>query len=136
MTITDAELKRAESRMTKVVRDTPCAIEAHFDVDRSRVVVSLESGVELSFSPHLAQGLENAKPEDMDVIEVSPTGLGLHFPKLDADLYIPALLSGFMGSKVWMAAQMGRIGGTVKTEAKAISSRENGKLGGRPRKAA
>jgi len=58
-------------------------------------------------------------------IEISPSGLGLHFPKLDADLYLPALLEGFMSSKEWMA-----------TPAKTAASRANGKLGGRPRKAA
>jgi hypothetical protein len=30
--------------------------------------------------------LEAAKPADLDVIEISPSGLGLHFSKLDADL--------------------------------------------------
>ena len=26
----------------------------------------------------------------LDVIEISPAGLGMHFPKLDAELYLPA----------------------------------------------
>lgn len=32
------------------------------------------------------------------------------------------------------AAVLGKLGGSVKSDTKAISSRENGKLGGRPRK--
>lgn len=136
MAITEADLKAAETRMKKAINNVPCAVEAHYDSRALRVVVSLDTGLELAFPPHLAQGLEMATPEDLDVIEITPTGLGLHFPKLDADLYIPALLDGFLGSKSWMAGAMGRVGGAVRTEAKAISSRENGKLGGRPRKVA
>lgn len=37
--------------------------------------------------------------------QISPSGLGVHFPRLDADLYIPALLEGFLGSRRWIAAQ-------------------------------
>jgi hypothetical protein len=53
---------------------------------------------------------------------------------LDADIYLRALLEGFLGSRRWMAAQMGKAGGRVSTKAKAAASRRNGKLGGRPRK--
>lgn len=52
----------------------------------------------------------------------------------DADLYLPARLEGLLGSKRWMAAQMGKAGGKVSTKAKAAASRRNGKLGGRPSK--
>jgi hypothetical protein len=44
-------------------------------------------------------------------VEFSPSGLGLHFPKLDADLYLPALLEGFLGSRRCMASAMGKAGG-------------------------
>lgn len=70
------------------------------------------------------------------IIEISPGGLGLHFPMLDADLYLPALLEGIFGSRKWMAGMMGRSGGLTKSPAKAAASRENGKIGGRPRKPA
>jgi hypothetical protein len=53
---------------------------------------------------------------------------------LDADIYLPALLEGFLGSRRWMAAQMRKAGGKASTKAKAAASRRNGKLGGRPRK--
>lgn len=62
-------------------------------------------------------------------------GLGIHFPRLDADLCLPALLEGFLGSRCWIAAEMGKAGGKATTEAKAIAARENGRLGGRPKKA-
>jgi hypothetical protein len=60
--------------------------------------------------------------------------LGLHFPTLDADLYLPSLLEGFLGSRRWMAAQLGKAGGSVTSSAKTAAARANGKRGGRPRK--
>jgi hypothetical protein len=99
------------------------------------VVVELSSGYEVAFPPRRAQGLEKAKPSDLDVIEISPSGFGLHFPKLDADLWLPALLDGVFGSRKWIAARLGARGGKVKSKAKARAARANGKLGGRPRKA-
>jgi hypothetical protein len=100
------------------------------------VVVSLNSGLELAFPPHIAQGLEKAGPADLSEIELSPSGFGIHFPKLDAHLYLPALLQGVFGSKAWMAAQLGAAGGRARSFAKTAAARANGKRGGRPRKVA
>jgi len=47
-----------------------------------------------------------ARPAQLAGIEISPSGLGLHFPQLDANLYLPALLEGFLGSRQWMASAM------------------------------
>jgi len=123
--------KRAERRRTS----EPTAVEAHYDPDRSRIVIKLSTGDKVVFPPQRAQGLEGAKPSDLDVIEISPSGFGLHFPKLDADLWLPALLEGVFGSRKWIAARLGARGGRVKSKAKAKAARANGKLGGRPRKA-
>jgi hypothetical protein len=61
-------------------------------------------------------------------------GLGIRFPRLDADLYVPALLERVLGSKSWMAARLGAAGGQVRGGAKAAASRDNGRRGGTPRK--
>ena len=100
----------------------------------AQIIIVFDSGIELRFSPKQAQGLEQARPADLADIEITPSGLGIHFPRLDADLYLPALLEGFLGSRHWMAAQMGKKGGTVSTKQKAAAARENGKKGGRPKK--
>lgn len=113
----------------------PRATSAHYDRRRGRVVISLDSKLDVSFSPRDAQGLENAKPSQLHDIEISPSGFGIHFPRLDADLYLPGLLEGFLGSRKWMAARMGQAGGKSRSKAKKAASRENGSLGGRPRRA-
>lgn len=127
----DAANKRAASRLTK----TPTAVAARYDHGVGRLVVDLSSGLSISFNPRDAQGLENAKPEQLQEIEISPSGLGLHFPSIDADLYLPSLLEGFLGSRRWMASQMGKAGGKSTSAAKTAAVRANGKRGGRPKKA-
>ena len=114
----------------------PRAVAARYDRRLSRIVVSLNNGIELAFPPRFAEGLDRAAPAELAVIELSPTGLGLHWPKLDADLDLPALLEGAFGSPKWMAILMGRRGGLKRTNAKVAASRVNGGRGGRPRKAA
>jgi hypothetical protein len=112
----------------------PRAVAVRYDRRRSRIVVDLSNGLELAFPPHLAEGLDKASPAELSRIDISPTGLGLHWPKLDADLYLPGLLNGVFGWPRWMASIMGQLGGRARTEAKAAAARANGARGGRPRK--
>jgi hypothetical protein len=126
----------ANRRTKHLHASVPRAIAAHYDRESDRIVIQLSSKLNISFSPHDAEGLENAKPSELEEIEITPSGFGIHFPKLDADLYVPALLEGFLGSKRWMASRLGQIGGKSRSAAKKAASRANGRLGGRPKKAA
>lgn len=134
MAIHNDEYAAANKRAADRQRKTPIATAVRYDRRIGRIVIDLSSGIEVAFRPHDAQGLERSKPDDLAEIEISPSGLGIHFPKLDADLYLPALLEGFLGSRQWMASEMGKRGGKAATDAKAAAARENGRLGGRPRK--
>ncbi len=129
------EAKRANVRASRLRDAGPTAVSATYDRRSDRVVVRLSSGLDVGFSPHDTQGLETVKPAQLDPIEISPSGLGLHFPKVDADLYLPALLEGVFGSRRWTAARSLREGRNP-TAAKSTLSRRNGGLGGRPRKTA
>ena len=131
--LTAEEFAAAKARGEARMRG-PRAESAHYDADRDRVILRLTTGVELGFAPRDVEGLQHASVDDLKVIEVEAFGLGIHFPKFDADLYVPALLEGVLGSKRWMAAQLGAAGGRARSAAKAGASRENGKRGGRPRK--
>lgn len=135
MALTDDEFERANTRAQARKAKHPAAVSAHFDKARGKVVVILANDVEFAFPPSAAQGLENATPAQLRDIEISAAGTGLHFPKLDADLYVPGLLEGVMGSRKWAAARLGAKGGSARSPDKRAASRENGKLGGRPRKA-
>jgi|SRR5579863_4477105 len=114
----------------------PRAIRVYYDRSSQKLVVDLSSKLTLSFSPQDVQGLEQATPSQLEEVEISPSGFGIHFPRVDADLYVQGLLEGFLGSKKWMASRLGQLGGQARSRAKKASSRANGKLGGRPSKAA
>ncbi|AJY38107.1 MULTISPECIES: DUF2442 domain-containing protein [Burkholderia] len=135
MAVTDREFEQAQARM-HALREHGYAVAARYDRRSARVVVKLNTGVQIAFPAALAEGLSGATPEDLALIEISPAGLGLHWPRLDADIYVPALLQGVFGSKNWMARELGMAGGRARSAAKANAARENGRKGGRPRKAA
>ena len=132
MAVTEAEFEEAQAQ-ARVERDARHVHAARFDRRRRRVIVRLNTGLELSFPAALAEGLAGASPDELAEIEISPTGLGLHWPRLDADLYVPTLLQGVFGSRSWMAVRMGAAGGKSRSSAKAAAARENGRKGGRPR---
>lgn len=136
MEISEQQFKNANARGKALRASLPSVVKARYDRRSARVVMWLTSGLQVAFLPGDVQGLENAGPDELSRIEISPSGLGLHFPDLDADLYVPALLNGFFGSQRWMSQQSGRLGGQAATPAKQEAARKNGGLGGRPRKVA
>ena len=107
MVVSKSEFERAEARAF-TERDAGHVRSARYDRRRQRVVAQFNTGVEVAFPTALAEGLAGASTEDLAKIEVSPTGLSLHWPRLNADLYVPALLSGVSGSKSWMASHRRR----------------------------
>lgn len=135
MAVTDHDFDKAEQRMAALLQ-AGHAVKARYDRRTERVVVGLSNGVQIAFPVNLAEGLADASADDLNQIEITPTGLGLHWPKLDADVYVPALMQGVFGSKKWMAAELGAAGGRANTAAKAAAARENGRKGGRPRRSA
>lgn len=131
----NGDFATANQRARELQASTPKVISARYDRQRRRIVIKLRPDLELSLAPKDAEGLEKAKPSQLEDIEISPSGFGLHFPKLDADLYVPGLLEGLLGSRKWMAARLGQAGGRSRSHAKQAASKANGRLGGRPKKA-
>ena len=123
--------EQANQRAKELEAHIPHAISAYFDKKSRRMVIELSSKLIVSFSPRDVEGIEHATPSQLNEIEISPSGFGIHFPAVDADLYVPALLEGFLGSKTWMASRLGQFGGQSRSKAKQTASRANGKLGGR-----
>lgn len=98
--------------------------------------MDLNTGVTIMVPVHLIEELSNAPADDLAEIEITPTGLALHWPRLAADVYVPGLMQGIYGTRRWMAAQLRAAGGSATSPAKAAAARENGPKAGRPRKQA
>lgn len=130
----DLEYKRAVRAAKESNAAEPRAVAARYDRKANRIVVDLRNGASFMFPPEKAQGLAGASAADLAKVVVTPSGSGLRWPTLDADLSLPALMLGIFGSKSWMA-EVGRRGGRVTSEAKAATARANGRKGGRPKKA-
>src|SRR6516165_1855316 len=111
---TAEEFAKAKARGEARMRG-PRAESAHYDAGRNRIIVRLTTGVELGFAPGSVEGLERASVADLKAIEVQAFGLGIHFPKLDANLYVPAPLEGVLGSKRWLAERLGAAGGRTRS---------------------
>jgi hypothetical protein len=109
------------------------AVGADYDPRTHSIVLSFENRCTFTFPVEFAQGLSTADQTELSNIEITPSGLGLHWPGLDVDLYVPSLVNGIFGSSNWMKT-IGQRGGRASSERKAASARANGKKGGRPAK--
>ncbi len=131
--IDEATFNRASEQGRRLRARGPLATAARYEA--GRVHVELDNGCAFEFPVAQAEGLGNASAADLCQIEIEGAGLGLHWPALDADLYVPSLVKGVLGTKKWMA-EIGAAGGKAASRAKSEAARSNGRLGGRPRKSA
>lgn len=128
------EFLEATRRGKEMQATNPMAVAACYNRKAKRVVISLSTKVEIMFNPSDVQGLQNARPSQLEEIEITSSGFGLYFPELDEGINVLTLLEGTMGSRKWMAARLGAAGGSTRSKPKAAAARANGTLGGRPRK--
>jgi hypothetical protein len=136
MVLTDAQIEAAEARGRELMEREPRAVAARFDRETGRVELTLANGCAYAFPAHLVQDLQGAAEEDLANVEVDGVGFNLHWPALDVDLYVPALVAGIFGTRAWMTRELARRAGLAKSPAKAEAARRNGARGGRPRKSA
>lgn len=132
--LTDSGFEAGEARGREMVKSEPRAVAARYDRETGRVAVELANGCTYIFPAQLAQELQGADDEALSVVAVDGAGFNLHWPAIDADLYVPALVAGVFGTRDWMAKEWARRAGRAATPAKAAASRTNGAKGGRPRK--
>lgn len=132
----EAQLDAAEARGRELMDTAPRAAEARYDRATGKVTIDLTNGCAYAFPAQLVQDLNGATDDQLVGIEVDGLGFNLHWPALDADLYVPALVSGMFGTRAWMTSELARRAGQATSPAKAAAARVNGARGGRPRKVA
>ena len=78
-------------------------MSARYDKRHHRIFVELSSGQAVMFRPQMVQGLQGAEPSQLEEIEITTSGFGLHFPRLDTEVHVSGLLDGQFGSRRWTA---------------------------------
>ena len=133
---TDEQFEAAEARGKEMLAREPRASAARYDRGTGRVVIELANGCAYAFPARLVQDLHGAGDDELADLQIDGLGFNLHWPALDADLYVPALVSGIFGTRAWMNRELARRAGLTTSPAKAAAARANGAKGGRPRKSA
>lgn len=130
----NAQFEAAAARGREKLRTEPRAVAARYDQETGRVVVEFANGCTHIFPARLAQELDGADDDELADVVVDGAGFNLHWPALDADLYVPALVAGVFGTRDRMTQEWARMVGSAAKPAKAAAARANGAKGGRPRK--
>lgn len=129
--ITDEQIAAARKAGQASLKSDFHAESAWYESEKDLIWIKTTAGTYHGVPSTKLQGLEGASPEQLADIEVSPQGVGLHWPQLDADLTVQGIVFGVYGTKTWMS-DLGRKGGQGKSQKKAAAARVNGKKGGRP----
>lgn len=133
MAISDNQFQNAKRRAKERAARVPHAVAVRFEPRQRLLMIELASRATLCIHDADLQGIAGADVRDLQNVELLGDGYAIHFPSLDQDFYLPALLEGFLGTKQWMA-ELGRKGGQAKSTAKKAAAQANGRKGGRPRK--
>ena len=137
--LTDEEIAAqsvaARRRGALAMKLEPHAVSATYDSGRRAYVILLTNGA--SFTIPLdripSRALHAATDAQLAEVDVGPVGEALHWESLDEDVSVMGLARLVFGPRVITRAAAS-LAGSVTSPAKAKASRENGKLGGRPRK--
>lgn len=127
----DAQIPAARARESVAVKAGLRARTARYDAKSERVVLELTNGIALAIPVSLVRGLKRATAAQRAALELSPSGSGVIWEALDADISVPGLLASTF-SRSGAASALGSAGGRVTSLAKAKAAKANGAKGGRP----
>jgi hypothetical protein len=102
--IFEKQYARAKEAGQRANATEPRASSARYDSILNKIIIRLRNGEEFAFSPDLVPGLRGTSPGDLAEVEVTPSGEGLHWERLDEDLSVPALVNGIYGPQSAEAA--------------------------------
>lgn len=123
----------AESRLRE-----PHATEVHFDRETRCYTLTMLAGAKVSFYAHQVHELNGATLDQLADVSLSPSGGGISWEQIDMDIDMTGLVMDLVSGVGWRSAfraLLMREITTMTSPAKAAAARENGKKGGRPRKA-
>jgi len=98
------EIKLTEEMLAKAAAagekelERPRAMAVRYDAGRVRLVIELVSGAMLDIPLPMTERLANASERERSVMALAPFGLGIHWPLIDEDLYVPRLVERYTAS--------------------------------------
>lgn len=132
-------IAEARRRGDALASEEPCARAIAFHPEARRFSLTLMDGTSIEFSAAALPELAERNTEDLAAAEIIPSGSGLSWRSLDLDISVSGLVLALLAGPEWKRAirqAANRLAARTKSEARLRASRENGKKGGRPRKAA
>lgn len=78
--------------------ERPRATAVRYDAERVRLVIALVSGAMLDIPLPMTERLSNASKRERSTMLLTPFGLGIHWPLVDEDLYVPSLVEQYTAS--------------------------------------
>ncbi len=111
------------------------AVKIRYSKATDMFVLSLRSGLILQVPRSMIEELHNVDPLACSHVQILGPGTGIAWDDVDIAVKTSTLIARVL-SQGYSAATMGARGGSAKTANKATSARENGRKGGRPKKAA
>jgi hypothetical protein len=104
-----------------------------FEPDRDAIEIELTDGVAVRLPRAMIDEFRGVAPADMADLRVSPAGNGIRLDRHDSVISVHGLIAA-LATPGDMAASLGKLSGSAKTQKKRESARANGAKGGRPLK--
>jgi hypothetical protein len=129
----EAQIPAARARESKARAAGLRAKSARYDETTGRVVLELTNGIGFAFPARVVRGLERATAAQRAALTLSPSGGGVIWEDLDADISVRGVVASTIGRKL-AASALGAAGGKSRSRVKVKAARANGAKGGRPRR--
>lgn len=136
--VTEADIDRALAADAAAARSELRAQRATYDAERDILFFWIEPDAAIGIARGRVPALAGLSSTDMVNLYLWPDGTALEIPEHDVHISIPGLLARIVEEltpPALLRSMLARRGGSATSEAKRRSSAENGKRGGRPRKA-
>jgi hypothetical protein len=130
---TDEELQNAVQAGRKRRHTQRRAASVRYDPARDAIEIEFTDGAGVRLPRTMIGEFRDVPPTDMAALHVSPVGYGIRLDAHDITISVHGLVAA-LATLEDMAASLGKLGGSAKTEKKRDSARANGAKGGRPRK--
>lgn len=134
--ISQADYEKALAESAKRPRN-PWALDAvEYDGVKKSILMRFPGGVGLALPVSLIDEFASVKAADLLKVYLSPSGETLCLDEAGVHISTHGLIRDVFAQlpKEMLASRFGAIGGSRSSETKKVTSAENGKKGGRPKK--